>query len=107
MLGAAGRVNLADFLDRFGPAIAKAVIRTYPPLYDAEARRTCGFDVQQILRRPIGAQADAIRATALLLQQHSGTIAVGEMGVGKTLVAAAAATSPASGACSCWSRPTS
>ena len=84
-------MNLAEFLDRFGPSITDAVIRTYPPLYDTAARRAPTFDLRQLLRRPLGGQADAIRATALSLQHHPGTIVVGEMGVGKTLLAAAAA----------------
>lgn len=84
-------MNLAEFTDRFRAAIAAAVIRTYPPIYDAEARRSCGFDVRRLLRRPLGAQADAIRATALSIQRFRGTNVVGEMGVGKTAIAAAAA----------------
>jgi hypothetical protein len=66
------------------------VIRTYPPVYDAQTRRTSIFDVRRLLRRPLGAQADAIRATALSLQRHRGTNVVGEMGTGKTTIAAAA-----------------
>jgi len=84
-------MNLADFLDRYGDAVAEAVIHTYPPLYDAETRRTCRFDLRRLLRRPLGAQADAIRATALSLGRHAGTNVVGEMGVGKSLIAVAAA----------------
>lgn len=70
-------MNLAQFLDKFGAAVSEAVIRTYPPLYDSEVRRTCGFDLGRLLRRPLGAQADGIRATALSLQRHRGTIVVG------------------------------
>ena len=84
-------MKLEEFLDAYRDAITDAVVRTYPPLYDAEMRRTCGFDVLRLLRRPLGAQADAIRATALSLQRQPGTILVGEMGCGKTTVAAAAA----------------
>lgn len=67
------------------------MVGTYPPLYDAETRQTCGFDLRRLLRRPLGGQADAIRATAFSLRLHSGTSVVGEMGCGKSLVAAAAA----------------
>jgi hypothetical protein len=84
-------VRLAEFLDAYRDAITEAVVRTYPPLYDAETRRTCGFDLHQLLRRPMGAQADAIRAAALSIQRQPGTIVVGEMGSGKSLIAAAAA----------------
>ncbi|MBI4212966.1 MAG: hypothetical protein HY534_01535 [Chloroflexi bacterium] len=84
-------MNLAAFIDRHRDAISAAVIKTYPPLYDAETRETCGFDLRLLLRRPLGGQADAIRATALSLQRHPGTNVVAEMGWGKSLVAAAAA----------------
>ncbi|MCC6903829.1 MAG: hypothetical protein IT377_32980, partial [Polyangiaceae bacterium] len=84
-------MRLADFLDTYRDAITDAVVRTYPPLYDAETRRACGFDLHRLLRRPLGAQADAIRATALSLQRQAGTIVVGEMGCGKSYCAAAAA----------------
>ena len=54
-------MRLAEFLDAYREAITEAVVRTYPPLYDAETRRTCGFDLHQLLRRPMGAQAAAMR----------------------------------------------
>ncbi len=44
-----------------------------------------------LLRSPLGAQADAIRGAALSLEAHRGTTVVGEMGTGKTFIAAAAA----------------
>ncbi len=84
-------MKLAAFLDEAHEAIADAVLRAYPPLYNAETRRSCGFDVRRLGRRPLGAQADAIRAVALSLQRQPGTILVGEMGVGKSTIAAAAA----------------
>jgi MoxR-like ATPase len=84
-------VKLAAFLDEAHEAIADAVLRAYPPLYNAETRRSCGFDVRRLGRRPLGAQADAIRAVALSVQRQPGTILVGEMGVGKSTIAAAAA----------------
>jgi hypothetical protein len=84
-------VNLAQFLDTYAAAVTDAVLQTYPPLYDAELRRSCGFDLHRLLRRPLGAQADAIRATAISIQRQPGTVVVGEMGSGKSLIAAAAA----------------
>src|SRR5206468_8359498 len=89
--GGRGRMNLSQLIDEYRDAITEAVVRTYPPRYDAEARRTCDFELRRLLRRPMGAQADAIRATALSIQQQPGTILVGEMGSGKSLIAAAAA----------------
>src|SRR5712692_10114320 len=84
-------MKLSQFLEVYGDAVAEAVARAYPPLYDAETRRTCGFDLRRLLRKPLGAQADAIRAAALSIQRQPGTIVVGEMGSGKSLIAAAAA----------------
>lgn len=84
-------MNLGLFLDRYRDAVTAAVVRTYPPVYDAQTRRASGFDLRRLLRRPLGGQADAIRATALSLQLNAGTNVVGEMGCGKSLVAAAAA----------------
>lgn len=84
-------MTLAQFLDRYATAVREAVLQTYPPIYDAATRHRCGFDLHRLLRRPLGAQADAIRATALSIQQQRGTIVVGEMGSGKTLIAASAA----------------
>ena len=84
-------MNLAELIDRYNNAITRAVVRTYPPVYDAEARRACGFDLRRLLRRPLGAQGDAIRAIALSLRQGTGTNVVGEMGVGKSMLAVAAA----------------
>jgi hypothetical protein len=84
-------VNLADLLEQYGEAIARTVIESYPPLYDAEVRRSRDADFRRLLRRPLGAQADAINATVLSLQRHTGTIVVGEMGTGKSYIAAASA----------------
>jgi len=84
-------VNLAEFVDRFRDALTGAVLRTYPPLYDAAARQAMDFGPRQLLRRTLGGQADAIRAAVLSLHRHPGTSVVGEMGTGKSLIAAAAA----------------
>ncbi|HVC34640.1 MAG TPA: hypothetical protein VNL16_14110, partial [Chloroflexota bacterium] len=84
-------MNFGQFLEAYAAAVSDAVVRTYPPLYDADVRRACGFDLHRLLRRPLGAQADAIRAAALSIQRQPGTVIVGEMGTGKTLIAAAAA----------------
>lgn len=84
-------MNLAAFLDTYRDALAQAVVRAYPPLYDAETREACGFDLRRLMRRFLGAQADAIRATALALQKYSSASIVGEMGTGKSYVGAAAA----------------
>ncbi|MFN8472816.1 MAG: DEAD/DEAH box helicase family protein [Anaerolineae bacterium] len=84
-------MNFASFIDTYRDALAQAVVEAYPPLYTAEARQSCGFDLRRLLRRPLGAQADAIRATALALQTYSSASIVGEMGTGKSYAGAAAA----------------
>ena len=84
-------MNLAQFIETYQDAITQAVLRTYPPVYTAQNRDQWGFDLRRLRRRPLGAQGDAIRAVALSLQRHRGTNLVGEMGTGKTTIAAAAA----------------
>ena len=66
-------------------------MKAYPPLYSAHNRDELGFDLRRLGRRPMGAQADAIRACALSLQRHRATTLVGEMGTGKTTIGTAAA----------------
>jgi superfamily II DNA or RNA helicase len=66
-------------------------VKAYPPLYSAHSRDELGFDLRRLGRRPMGAQADAIRACALSLQRHRATNLVGEMGTGKTTIGTAAA----------------
>ena len=84
-------MNFASFIDTYRDALAQAVVEAYPPLYDADTRQASGFDLRRLLRRPLGAQADAIRATALALQTYSSASIVGEMGTGKSYAGAAAA----------------
>ncbi len=84
-------MNLAEFLDRYRDGITEAVIRTYPPIYNAKTRAACGFDLRRLGRRSLGAQAEAIRATALSLQRHTNPNVVGEIGAGKSFIAASAA----------------
>ena len=81
-------MNLGDFIDSFKDAIAQRVVESYPPLYRPSEN---GGTLPRLLRTPLGAQADAIRGAALSLKAHRGTTVVGEMGTGKTFIAAAAA----------------
>ena len=81
-------MNLGDFIDTYKDAIAQRVVESYPPLYRPSEN---GRRLPRLLRTPLGAQADAIRGAALSLQTHQGTTVVGEMGTGKTFIAAAAA----------------
>ena len=84
-------MQLPEFIETFGDAINERLVDLYPPVYDAATRATCGIDLGRLGRRPLGAQADAIRAAALSIRRNPGTNIVGEMGVGKSGVAAAAA----------------
>jgi len=84
-------VNLVEFIETYQGAITDAVLQAYPPLYSAQSREEFGFDLRRLGRRPMGAQADAIRACALSLQTHRATNLVGEMGTGKTTIGTAAA----------------
>ena len=81
-------MNLGQFIDTFKDAIARRVVESYPPLYRPSEN---GGKMPRLLRKPLGAQADAIRGAALSIKAHRGTTVVGEMGTGKTFIAAAAA----------------
>ena len=81
-------MDLAGFIDTYRDAIAQRVVESYPPRYRPSEDGRC---LPALLRTPLGAQADAIRAAALSLDTHRGTTVVGEMGTGKTFIAASAA----------------
>ncbi|MXY44711.1 MAG: hypothetical protein F4Y50_11775 [Dehalococcoidia bacterium] len=81
-------MNLGGFIDTFKEAIARRVVESYPPLYRPSEN---GGTLPRLLRKPLGAQADAIKGAALSLEAHRGTTIVGEMGTGKSFIGAAAA----------------
>ena len=81
-------MNLGGFIDTYKDAIARRVVESYPPLYRPSEN---GRKIPLLLRSPLGAQQDAIRGAALSLEAHRGTTIVGEMGTGKTFIAAGAA----------------
>ncbi len=81
-------MDLAGFIDTYRDAIARRVVESYPPRYRPSES---GKALPRLLRAPLGAQADAIRGAALSLEAQRGTTVVGEMGTGKTFIAAAAA----------------
>ena len=80
-------MNLGQFIDTFKDAIAQRVVESYPPLYRPSEN---GGTLPPPAQKAPGAQADAIRGAALSLEAHRGTTVVGEMGTGKTFIAAAA-----------------
>ena len=77
-------MNLGQFIDTFKDAIARRVVESFPPLYRPSEN---GGKMPRLLRKPLGAQEDAIRGAALSLEAHRGTTVVGEMGTGKTFSA--------------------
>ena len=81
-------MNLSQFIEKYREAIARRVVESYPPLFRPADN---GHRLPELLRSPLGAQADAIKAAALSLRTHRGTTLVGEMGTGKTFIGAAAA----------------
>ena len=81
-------MDLAGFIDAYRDAIAQRVVESYPPRYRPSEP---GRELPPLLRSPLGAQADAIRGAALSLEAQRGTTVVGEMGTGKTFIAASAA----------------
>ena len=81
-------MDLAGFIDTYKEAIARRVVESFPPRYRPSEN---GRPLPPLLRTPLGAQADAIRGAALSLASQRGTTVVGEMGTGKTFIAAAAA----------------
>ncbi len=81
-------MDLSEFIDTYRDAIAQRVVESYPPRYRPSEN---GRSLPALLRTPLGAQADAIRGAALSLESQRGTTVVGEMGTGKTFIAASAA----------------
>ena len=81
-------MDLSEFIDTYRDAIAQRVVESYPPRYRPSELEQ---PLPHLLRPPLGAQADAIRGAALSLRAQRGTTVVGEMGTGKTFIAAAAA----------------
>ena len=81
-------MELAEFIDVYKDAIAQRVVESYPPLYRPSQN---GRKLPYLLRCPLGAQQDAIQGAVLSLEAHRGTTIVGEMGTGKTFIAASAA----------------
>ena len=50
-------MNLGQFIDTFKDAIAHRVVESYPPLYRPSEN---GHRLPRLLRKPLGAQEDAI-----------------------------------------------
>ena len=62
-------MNLGQFIDTFKEAIARRVVESFPPLYRPSEN---GGKMPRLLRKPLGAQADAIRGAGPLPRSPSG-----------------------------------
>jgi superfamily II DNA or RNA helicase/ribosomal protein S27AE len=80
-------VKLTEFLEKYQGEIAASIIRDYPPRYQFSARDNYVSDIKKLQRKPYLAQFDSIGALAELFSTDDSGILVGEMGVGKTIVA--------------------
>ncbi len=82
-------IKLTEFLKKYQNEIAASIIRDYPPLYQFSARDKYVSDIKKLQRKPYLAQFDSISALAELYSNENGNsaILVGEMGVGKTIIA--------------------
>ena len=80
-------LTLAAFIDQFRESITREVTESYAPLYRPSEQTE---PLPPLLRQPMGAQEDAIRAVALALEVGPAATVVGEMSTGKTFIAAAA-----------------
>lgn len=82
-------VKLTEFLEEYGDQIAQSIVHDYPPIFSFDKRKKYVADLKKLKRSPYLAQFDAIAALAelFLTEKSASGIAVGEMGVGKTICA--------------------
>ncbi len=79
--------DVNEYLQTFGGALAEKIQSEACPLFRPGDQWSPRMD--QLLREPFQAQADAIQATVETLRHEDSALCIGEMGVGKTLIAAA------------------
>ena len=82
-------MDFTEFVEIYKEPLTERLRQQFPPLYTAELPITFPHDV--IPRRPLGAQANAVKALTHALQTKKGVNVVGEMGTGKTYIAIATA----------------
>jgi SNF2 family DNA or RNA helicase len=79
--------DVNGYLQQFGGALAQKIQKEAEPLFRP------GSDwhprMNQLLRQPFQAQADAIQGAVETLRNYNHVMCIGEMGVGKTLIGAA------------------
>ena len=79
------KTTLGNFLKEHTATLFKTLNQKHPP------QVTTPENLPTLLRKPLGRQALAISAAARSLKSHNAAIIVGEMGTGKTFIAAATA----------------
>lgn len=79
--------SLDDYLLTFGPVLGQRLIHAHQPLYNPQ-QESPHPRLHSLLRRPYVAQADTITALTRAFDNHRGLFLVGELGTGKTLMAA-------------------
>lgn len=81
--------SLDDYLLAFGPALAARVVAACPSLH--QAQDPLDPRLQDLVRRPFPAQAHVAQGVCKALRRRRSAFLVGEMGCGKSLIAAATA----------------
>ncbi len=79
--------DVNGYLKQFGGALAQKIQIEAEPLF--KPGNHWHPRMQQLLRKPFQAQADAIQGAVETLSNHNHIMCIGEMGVGKTLIGAA------------------
>ncbi len=83
------KLSLSKFLEDYKEVVRQHVIEQFRPLYTPADRKAFAEKLSSLKRRPYSAQVDAIAGLTLALKRQPAAIMVGEMGVGKTLIACA------------------
>jgi len=84
---------LPQFIADFGDSLLESVRSGNPPIYDGKSDAARNQVMEQLLRKPFGAQRETVQAVTKLLVDHDQPAAVinAEMGTGKTMMAIATA----------------
>ncbi len=85
------KLSLSQFLEDYKEPIRRHVMDQFRPLYTPAARAGFSAELSFLKRKPYPTQVDAISGLTLSLKQQRAAFLVGEMGVGKTLIACATA----------------
>src|SRR2546422_10067333 len=84
---------LFQYITDFGDSLLESVRSENPPIYDGKPDAARERVMEQLLRKPFGAQRETVQAVTKLLVDHHQPAAIinSEMGTGKTMMAIAAA----------------